>query len=193
MDRTSHASLTLPDRLRIERAVWTLNGYIDDLPYRSKRARRHETRANLYAAAADVGVAEAIRGLGDLRQLAAGYLAAEYGETGPRPSYTAGLVCVILVNVAAVALVEVGESAFTAGLLAADPDISGTFHWRGIPYVSDPVAVTVTDGSSRATGGGLTVLTTFAWMAAFVLGGRLWRLLPVWRRWRSRHAPALTE
>ena len=55
--------LTFTDRLRIERAVWTLDGRLQDLPRTSRVAKRRELRANLRAAATDVGTAEAVRRL----------------------------------------------------------------------------------------------------------------------------------
>ncbi|MFC8701111.1 hypothetical protein ACFUIV_02990, partial [Streptomyces anulatus] len=142
MNRTSDSELTLADRLRIERAVWTLDSHLDNLPLRSKRAKRRETRANLHAAAADVGAAEAIRGLGDLRSLAAGYLAAEYGEHGPRPSYTMGAVWLIMVHVIAGLLAVAGKAAFTAGVRAAEPRATGDFHWPGVRYVINEATIT---------------------------------------------------
>lgn len=192
MNRSARTDLRPADRLRIERAVWTLNAHLDNLPHRSKRARRREVRANLYAAAAEVGVTEAIRGLGDLRRLAADYLTAEYGENGPQPSYSGAVVGVLLVQVAASAFVHGGTSAFVAGILAVDPDTTGTFHWTGIPYLTAPVTITAVDGAARTVGGAFTPLFYALWLAAFVLGGRLWRLLPAWRRRRARNAAAPT-
>ncbi|MGN9812804.1 hypothetical protein ACTMSW_26055 [Micromonospora sp. BQ11] len=190
MDRPTHTELRPADRLRIERAVWTLNAHLDNLPNRAKRARRRETRANLYAAAAEVGAAEAIRGLGDLRRLAAEYRTAEYGETGAQPSYSGAVVGLLLVQVAASAFMQGGTHAFVAGLLAAAPDATGTFQWSGIPYLTAPVTVTAVDGTQRTAGGAFTSLFYLLWLAAFVLGGRLWRLLPIWRRWRAGDAAA---
>jgi len=53
--------LTLADRLRIEVAVWRLDTKLGELPRRSRIAHRKETRANLRAAALDVGSAKALR------------------------------------------------------------------------------------------------------------------------------------
>lgn len=183
MNRTSDSELTLTDRLRIERTVWTLDSHLDILPIRSKRAKRRETRANLYAATADVGVVEAIRRLGDLRSLAADYLAAEYGERGPRPSYTIGIVWVITVHVIAGLVAAAGKGAFTAGVRAAEPQATGDFRWEGVRYVIDEATVTLQDGATSATVGGAWLPLVYLVSAiAFVVGGRLWRLLPQWRR-----------
>ena len=64
-------TLIWTDRLRIERAVWTLNSYLQNLPMRSQAAKRRELRANLLAASADVGTKEALRRLGNVRTIAA--------------------------------------------------------------------------------------------------------------------------
>jgi len=46
--------LTWKDRMRIERAVWTLDSYLRNLPRKSRIAKRRELRVNLRAASADV-------------------------------------------------------------------------------------------------------------------------------------------
>ncbi|WP_329020800.1 hypothetical protein [Streptomyces sp. NBC_00690] len=190
MNRTSDSELALGDRLRIERAVWTLDSHLDNLPLRSKRAKRRETRANLHAAAADVGTAEAIRRLGNLRTLAAGYLAAEYGEHGPRPSYTMGAIWLIMVHVIAGLLAVAGKAAFITGVRAAKPHATGDFHWPGVRYVINEATITLRDGATSATvGGSWTPLVYLVSVIAFVVGGQLWRLLPQWQRRYSQAAP----
>src|SRR5260221_12883040 len=67
------------DRLRIERAVWSLDQRIYDLPRKSRIAKRREVRENLLAAAHDIGTAHALRHPGNSRELAAGYLSAVFG------------------------------------------------------------------------------------------------------------------
>jgi hypothetical protein len=174
--------LTTLDRLRIEYTVWRLDGLLYDLRWRSRVAKRREVRANLYAAAADVGSTEALRGLGGVRRLAAEYLAAEYGEWGQRPTWVTGAVFLVLVEVGSYALVEVGRSAFTAGVLAADPHPQGTYHWAGIPYLSDDATVTFAGAGHSSLGGAFTPLVYLGMLAAFTAGARLWRLLPPRRR-----------
>jgi hypothetical protein len=73
--------------------VWTLDSYLQNLPWRSRVAKRRELRVNLRAASADVGTKEALRRLGNVRTIAADYMVAEYG--GPGPSWLA-TICVLL-------------------------------------------------------------------------------------------------
>jgi hypothetical protein len=174
--------LSLTDRLRIERAVWTLDTYLADLPRTSRVARRREVRADLRAAARDVGTAEALRRLGNLRRLAVGFLAAEYGDWRPRPSWYAGTAGLLLAIVVMTALVETGQSTFGDAVRAAHPDASGTFHWHGLPYLTGDTTYTFTNGTYTAAGGAWTPLVYVLLAAVFVLGGRIWRQLPAWRR-----------
>ena len=76
------------DRSRFETAVWAFDRQLQDLPRRSHIAKRRELRDNQRSATADVGAAVAVRQLGDPRRLAAGYLAAEYGDWQTRPSWS---------------------------------------------------------------------------------------------------------
>ncbi|MEU6541634.1 hypothetical protein [Streptomyces sp. NPDC047000] len=175
-------TLTTIDRLRIEYAVWRLDGFLHDLPRRSRVAKRREVRVNLHAAAADVGTTDALRQLGGLRRLAAEYLAAEYGDWDQRPTWTTGAVCMLVVQFGSYALIEAGRSAFTAGVLAADPHPRGTYRWAGIPYLSDDATVTFTATGHSSLGGACTPLVYLGMLAAFTAGGRLWRLLPPGRR-----------
>jgi hypothetical protein len=173
-------TLTLLDRLRIECAVWRLDSLLYDLRRRSRVAKRHEVRANLHAAAADVGTTEALRGLGGVRRLAAEYLAAEHGDWGQRPTWMTGAVCLLGVQLGSYALIEAGRSAFTAGVLAANPHLQGTYGWAGIPYLSADATVTFTSADHHTSvGGAFTPLVYLGMLAAFTAGARLWRLLPL--------------
>lgn len=178
--------LTFTDRLRIERAVWILDSRLQDLPRTSRVAKRRELRDNLRAAAGDVGAAEAVRRLGDLRRLAAEYLLAEYGQWAPRPSWLAGLGFFVSAFVALAVLLDVGTSAFASGVAAADPQATGTLVWNGVAYVLQPVTFRFSDGTATPQGGlyggAWTPLVYVCLFAGTVLAGRLWRVLPAWRR-----------
>jgi hypothetical protein len=83
--------MTLVDRVRIERVLWTVDFLIHDIRTRGRRTIRRELRANLQAAAQERGAAAAIRQLGSLRVLARGYLDAQYGEGALQPRWLAAL------------------------------------------------------------------------------------------------------
>lgn len=171
-------TLTRTDKWRIERAVWAVDSGIQDLPRRTRVAKRRELRDNLRAAAQDVGTLEALHRLGDLRKLAAEYLAAEYGDWGPRPSWVAGFTSLILFYLSFTWLLEIGTSAFRSGVVIDNPDVTGTFIWNGIPYLLDEVTFTFVDGDSTSIGGAWTPLTYLGLFAAAMIVGKLWRLLP---------------
>ena len=60
---TQH-NVTWLDRLRIERAVWSLDQRLYDLPRRTRIETRREVRQNLLTGARDVGTTQALRNLG---------------------------------------------------------------------------------------------------------------------------------
>jgi hypothetical protein len=177
----------IADRLRIERATWAIDYRLQDLPRRTRIAKRRELRTNLRAAAEDVGARQAVRQLGDLRRLAADYLDAEYGEVARRPSWTAAAIALLVVDAAMLVLSAVVTSVFRAGVVAADPHASGPFHWHGLPYLLSDQTFTFTDGASTTDGGAWTPLVYAVMLAATILAGRLWRLFPALRS-RRREA-----
>ena len=172
------SNMTWQDRMRLERAVWSLDRLLQDLPRSSRVAKRRELRDNLRSAAEDVGAAIAVRQLGDRRQLAAGYLTAEFGEWQPRPSWSKAAGAAALSYVVLYWLLEVGSSAFRTGILTTQPRATGRFSWDGIPYVLDHVAFTFTDGQSTSVGGAWRPGAYLAVLLVTVLAGRLWRLVP---------------
>jgi hypothetical protein len=178
-----HATPRWRDRLRIERTVWTLDAYVQDLPGRSRRAIRREMRANLRAAAEEVGSEQAIRRLGNLRRLAADYLDAEYGD-GPRPHWGKAVFWVVAVEVVILGLLLAGHSAFIAGIEAADPRPDGTYNWHGLSALGVGGTVSYEDGAFAGIGIWFTQWFLLYLLGATVLGGRLWRLPRAW--WRSR-------
>ncbi len=171
-------TLTWHDRLRLEQAVWAVDRLLQDLPRKSRVAKRRELRDNLRSAAEDVGAGVAVRQLGDRRQLAAGYLAAEYGDWQARPSWTKAAAAAVLYYVLLSWLLEAGSSAFRAGILAGQPRAAGTFSWNGVPYLLDNVNFTFSNGASNSVGGAWTPLAYAFLILVSILAGRLWRLLP---------------
>jgi hypothetical protein len=180
--------VTWIDRLRIERVVWALDQRLYDLPRKSRIAKRREVRANLLAAAHDIGTAAALSHVGNSRQLAAEYLSAEFGDEA-RPSWFAAVFFFLTGQLVFVSLLSEAASAFGDGITTANPDATGTYTWSGIRYLQDTVTYTFVDGSGTSVGGAWTPLAWAIWIVATVLVGRLWRVAPMWRR---RHASAAT-
>ena len=176
-------TLTLLDRARIERLVWTLDQRLYDLPRRSRVEKRREVRANLLEATADRGVGEALRRIGGSRALAREYLGAEFGDR-PHHSWTAAAVFAALVPLFLLGgLSEVSDAyaqALTAGHAAA-----GTYTWSGVSYLQSPLTFTVDQGQVTQSGGAWTPAVYAILLIGTVGFGRLWRLLPAPSRRRA--------
>jgi hypothetical protein len=173
--------VSLIDRLRIERVVWSLDQRLYDLPRQTRIERRRELRDNLVAAAHDVGAAAALRDVGDSSTLAAEYLDAELGSR-PRHSWmAAGLFLFTTVLVLTSVLFDAAD-AFGDGILAGNPDADGTFTWPGIGLLQTEVTYTVSGGEHSFVGGAFTPLTYALLIVGTILVGRLWRAVPAWRR-----------
>jgi hypothetical protein len=179
-------SVTWIDRLRIERAVWALDQRLYDLPRKSRIAKRREVRGNLLTAAHDIGTADALRNLGNSRQLAAEYLSAEFGDEA-RPSWVAAATFLLTGQLLLTSLLSEAASAFGDGITAANPAATGTFTWNGVRYLQDTVTYTFVNGKGNSVGGAWTPLAWAIWIVATVLVGRLWRIAWIWRRRRARH------
>jgi len=183
------STLNWIDRLRIERLVWALDQQLYDLPRASRIADRREVRANLLAAAADVGTTRALRQLGGSRRLAEGYLTAELGD-GPRHSWVAAAYFAGLAPLLTNYFLSESAAAFQHGVTAVDAHATGSFVWSGISYLQSATTYAFTDGQANGTGGAWTPFTYAGWLIGTVLVGRLWRLPLIARRRRLRAAQA---
>ena len=174
-------NLTLLDRLRIEGRVWALDQQLYDLPRRQRIATRQEVRGNLVTAAESVGTGEALANLGTTRELAAEYLTAQYGPA-PRASWLSAAVFVLTAVLLLTSILTDATNAYSHGLIAASPNATGTFHWPGLDILQTSVTYTVDHGHVDAVGGALSPLA-YAFLAVGAIAvGRLWRLVPGWRR-----------
>jgi hypothetical protein len=184
--------VTLMDLLFIERVVWTVDTYVQSLPGRSRRAIRRELRTNLRASAAELGRAEAIRRLGSLRRLSREYLDVEYGHDGPRPHLLRGLFWALTIEAVILVALIGGFESFLDGVESAGQPGPGTYSW-------DSLSLLGLSGEVRYDATGLSefsfVVSGFTLLyvsAAFVLGSRLWRLVPAWlRRVRGHRVPTM--
>ena len=172
------------DRLRIERVVWMLDQRLYDLPRRSRIDKRREVRTNLRAAASDIGTREALARLGDSRALATEYLTAEFGN-GPRPSWMAAGLFLLSGVLVGTSLLTDAAIAYRDGILAANPQVTGTFTWKGIDYLQTSVEYTFVNGSNNFIGGAFSPLAWLVLAITSMIIGRLWRLPSVWRRQRA--------
>lgn len=171
----SHVSVL--DRLRIERVVWDLDQRLYDLPRATRTAHRRELRANLLAAADDVGATAAVHDLGDTAGLAADYREAALGA-GPRPSWYAAGVFLLTTTLFLTSFFSDAARAFGDGILAGQPDASGTFRWPGIAFLQSEVTYTVSGGAHDFVGGAFTPLTYVLLLLGTIWIGHLWRVLP---------------
>jgi hypothetical protein len=173
-------TLTFADRMRIERAVWTLDSSLRNLPAKSRNAKRRELRINLRAASADVGANEALRRLGNIRTMASEYVVAEYG--GPGPSWFAAIYVLWVAFPLMFWFSNARINAFRAGALAANPHLTGTFHSTGVAYIFTNDTFIFAHGKASEIGGTLLPFVYVCIFALAVLVGRLWRAVPAVRR-----------
>jgi len=174
-------TLSLIDRLRLERTVWTVDTYLASLPSRSRRAIRRELRTNLRSSAAQVGTREAVRGLGNLHRLSLDYLDAEYGEGRPRPQLLKGTAWAYAVGFAVILAVIVGMDSYLDGLEAGSPG-PGTYVWDRFDYLGPRLEVTYDEVGFSGFYLSLSAIFLIYPLIAFLLASRLWRALPIW--WR---------
>ena len=172
-------TVSVIDRLRIERAVWDLDQRLYDLPRRSRIEKRREVRLNLLQAARDLGTTAALRNLGGTQRLAHDYLAAEFGDQ-PRHSWIAAAVFTALLPLLLDGYLRDSQAAFVDGVHAANPQVTGVFVTKGIDYLQDPTSFTFTAGQWSSVGGAwiFNPLPWVVWIVGAILAGRLWRLWP---------------
>ncbi|MBV9023186.1 MAG: hypothetical protein JO362_05180 [Streptomycetaceae bacterium] len=170
-------TVTWLDRLRIEWVIWSLDQRLYDLPHRTRIARRREVRANLLAAAAEVGAAEAVRRLGDGRELAEEYLTAEFGE-GPRHSWIAAMLFLLTTPLVLNFFLSEAANAYQQAISATGAHTEGTFTWNGVTWLQNSVTFVFHQGQATHAGGAWTPLVYLLLVAGTVACGRLWRALP---------------
>ncbi|MFF2201508.1 hypothetical protein [Streptomyces sp. NPDC058145] len=170
-------TVTWLDRLRIERLVWSLDQRLYDLPSGSRVARRREVRANLLEAAVEVGATEAVRRLGDSRELAEEYLTAELGE-GPRHSWIAAALFLLTTPLLLNFFLGEAENAYQQAIAATGAHTDGTFTWSGVVWLQSSVTFVFHQGHASRTGGAWTPLVYVLLIVGTVVCGRLWRALP---------------
>lgn len=160
----------LADRLRRERYLARVSWAMQDYPCAAFKQIKRELRAEVSAAASDVGMEQALRDLGHPRVLAEGYIA-QLGHRLPR--YVSGALAAAL----AVAGLAYLAMAYAFGTL----DTLGAL--GGGSVTTEPLGAVTTFTHTDTE---LSVQTSMTWQVAllyavtatiaFVLGSRLWRL-----------------
>jgi hypothetical protein len=160
--------------VKTELLVWRLDRRLRrDVTYGRRRAIRRDVRANVGAAAQDLGEAEAIRRLGDIDELAAEYRAAAgRGQSSFRPD--SGIRAVVWTTLALLVITFVRVPTF--GMVDTFDAFTGEQQWEwGVRYLwsfhGDIRTSTLFEGSVY-----WTVFVVFG-SAAFLLWSRAWRLL----------------
>jgi hypothetical protein len=171
------------DRLRIERVLWTLDVQLQSLPTRSRRAIRREMRTNLRASAAELGTREAIQRLGNVHRLALEYLDAEYADR-PRPRWLMAGFWAVTVEILILWSAILSQWAFVDGIEAGNPHPDGRFSWNGLAVLGVSGDANYTDGQLNSFGLSLDLWALVYLLAALLIGGRLWRLIPLRRQVR---------
>lgn len=167
----TRTSATFTDRLRWDWFFIRFSWHMQDYPGREYRRIRRELRAEITAAAADVGMVAALRDLGHPRVLAERYKA----ELPTRlPRYATGAVAAGLTVGALMYL----HLAYTLGVIDTLESVGGG------SFTSAPFG-TATTVNVSGSGFDITLTSTATtWLVAlgiglvaFVLGSRLWRVL----------------
>ncbi|WP_182111998.1 MULTISPECIES: hypothetical protein [unclassified Actinotalea] len=163
------ARLSVRDRLRREWYLARLSWHLQDYPRRQGKQVQRDLRAELTHAAADVGMARAVRDLGHPLVLAESYTS-ELGR--PLPRWNSGAVAATL----AVGMMVYLGGAYAIGTLDTLEALGGgtvTRYPFGAPTVfvatQDEFSVTQTPSAP-----GAAVLVAVG-AVAFLLGSRVWR------------------
>lgn len=163
---------TWPDRLRREIYLGRVAVWLDDFPAREQRTLRAQLRSDIDAAAADTSMATALASLGAPRALAREYLA---GLPGDRPRWNAGMLWVCSWLLLCLFTFAVFSAALLQAADAAGPDgVTARLLWTEVTAVDTPETTSLAWTSTAPWVLAVAVL-------AFVLGSRLWRLVPTLR------------
>lgn len=131
----TRTSTTLTDRLRQDWYFIRFSWYMQDHPGREYRRIRRELRAEVAAAADDVGTTTALADLGHPRALAEGYRATLDGQ---RPRYVTGAVAAGLTITAIAYLVVAYSLGFLDALAATGGGTATIRRWGPRPRSPAP-------------------------------------------------------
>ncbi len=181
--------LSLLDRLRIERTVWSLDQQLYDLP---------AGRGSPTDVTSGTTCERPRRTSGPPRPSAASVRVSAWRPTTSTPSSAPrrgrrggpqGSSCSPASCCSPLCSTKPPLRSLTA-FVAANPGATGSYRWSGIDFLQSPVDYRFADGSYSFTGGAWTPVAWAVWIVATILVGRLWRALPFWRR---RYSPPSLE
>jgi hypothetical protein len=160
------------DRARLELFIQRLDYHLSDLPRDRRRLIRGELRANIHAAAAEVGVGQSVANLGRPSVLAAGYAAA---EGRPLPRYRTGAWWAGGALVLYVWLLLVYAMGFSDGGEAA----SGLARHIDTSFLGASIQA---NGGAKSLSVSFSAYVLLLPAVVFLLASRSWRALPPVRR-----------
>ena len=165
------SKLDTRSRIRIEGVVQRLDLRLDGrVSVRRRRQIRRELRANLAEAAADKGTDEAVRQLGDLRQLAGAYLETEAGTVDWRKGCWAAAATFVILHVMAIVLFIAYGDGFEAAGGQGSWSYSYDLFFKGFGPFSASKGSGLMFEFSFLTPAHLVLMGT-----AYILGSRAWR------------------
>lgn len=184
--------MNITDKVKLESWLTRYDFWLDSrgVPLGVRSALGREMRANLTEAAADVGLAQALTGVGEPRALATE--AAEEAVDPTRPTWLTGLGWALTAALGYALVMLLSFLTFWQGAIAAAP--AGPA--RGWALLVPGMDLTVTSGESFAfEAEGFPWLVLVVAGLGFLLGSRIWRLaIPAeQRRERVRLPRAMPE
>lgn len=172
MNPSSATHLRLIDRIRRGWYVTKVDFLAQDVPGGYRKGRRSELRADLTAAATDVGMSQAIKGLGPASALAHEFKLAEGRNL---PHVWTGIVTftILLYAWAGTVVATVNALTSAAEQLAGDRTVTLHSAWLG-------ANVTVTHGELLSAGVDFSLLTVAVFIVLSLIAARAWRYRPAW-------------
>lgn len=185
MNPSPTSLLRLTDRLQRNWYVFKVDFLAQDVPGGYRKGRRRELRSDLIAAAADVGMSQAVRDLGPASVLAHQLKLAEGRKL---PHVWTGVITFAIILYAWAGMTSATAYALTEAAVQLGGDRVVTVHasWLG-------TNVAITNGPDLLSGQVVTSGFTLAALIAIpLLAARAWRYRPAWlqRRLASRTVTA---
>lgn len=187
MNLSPATHLRLTDRIQRDWYVFKVDFHAQDVPGGYRKGLRRELRSDLTAAAADVGMSQAVHDLGPASALAHQFVLAEGRKL---PHMWTGILTFAVILYGWVGMVMATVNALTnaAEQLGGDRTVAVHAAWLG-------TTVTVTHGRTLSGAIDFSLLTVAVFVLTPLIAARAWRYRPVWlqRRQANRAASALTD